>query len=132
MTRLKGTEIFIESWESEALITILGRKIRDLKRPKPDYVQKELQDEILALKGLLPIILTETTLLFSEITKALISKIHKAVKMDANAIVMVIPLYDSTDENFKVATVNPHQNNPMEGLEIGIEATGRLLKEVQL
>jgi hypothetical protein len=132
MTRLKGTEIFIESSESEALITILERKIRDLKRPKSDYVQKELQEEILALKGLLPIILTETTLLFSEITKALISKIHEAVKMDANAIVMVIPLHESADEIFKVATVNPHRNNPMEGLEIGIEANGRILKEVQL
>lgn len=132
MTRLKGTEIFIESWESEALKRLIERKINEINRPKPDFAQKALQEEIITLQGLLPIILNETTLLYSEITKHLTSKIHEAVKMDANAVVLVIPLHESAGEEFRVATVNPHQDNPMKGLEIGIEATGRILREVQL
>lgn len=132
MTRLKGTEIFIDSRESEALTKLIESKINDINRPKPDFAQKALQEEILTLKSFLPIILNETTLLYSEITKHLTSKIHEAVKMDANAVVLVIPLHESAGEEFRVATVNPHQDNPMNGLEIGIEATGRILREVQL
>lgn len=127
------TELMTNSWESEKLAKVIEKKLKDFDRPKPDWVQKELQDEILFLRNeIMPIVLTETTLLFNEITKHLTGKIHEAINAGANAIVLVIPLTESNDDALKIATVNPHRDNPVEGIEIGIEANGRKIEEVQL
>lgn len=119
------------SWESEKLEKLIEKKLKDFERPKPDFAQKELQAEILFLKNeILPIVLSETTILFSEITKHLTSKIYEAIDKGANIAVVVIPLTDSNDGSLRVATVNPNRDNPIEGIEISIEADGRKLEEV--
>lgn len=126
-------EIIINSYEAEKLEKLILEKRKDFERPKPDFVQKKLQREILFLENeILPIVQNETMLLFSEITKYLNKKIGEAVKQDANLLVMLIPLSESKDNTLKVATVNPHRDNPLEGVEIGIDATGRQIEEVQL
>ncbi len=123
-----------DSWESEKLEKLIEKKLRDFARPKPDFAQKELQEEIMFLQNqIMPIVLTQTTLLFNEITKHLTGKIHEAINAGANAIVLVIPLTESNDETIRVGTINPHRDNPTEGLEISIEAAaGRKLEELQL
>ena len=127
------TELMTNSWESEKLEKLIRKKLKDFDRPKPDFAQKELQQEIMFLQNeILPIVLNETTLLFSEITKHVTSKIHSAINEGANAIVLVIPLVDSNDDILRIATVNPHRDNPVEGVEICVEADGRKLEEVQL
>lgn len=126
-------EIFINSYEVEKLEQLILEKKKDFERPKPDFVQKKLQSEILFLENeILPIVQNETMLLFSEITKYLNKKIGEAVKQDSNLLVMLIPLTDSKDNTLKIATVNPHRDNPLEGVEIGIDAPGRQIEEVQL
>lgn len=123
----------IDSFESEQLYKLIQEKEKELNRPKPEFAQKKLQKEILFLKNdILPIVLQETTLLFSEITKHLNTKILEAVQANANAIVVVIPLKDSNDNTIKIATVNPHKDNPIDGIEIGIETTGRQIEKIEL
>lgn len=126
-------EIFINSYEVEKLEQLILEKRKDFERPKPDFVQKKLQSEILFLENeVLPIVRNETMLLFSEITKYLNKKIGEAVKQEANLLVMLVPLTQSKDETLRIATVNPHRDNPLEGVEIGIDAPGRQIEEVQL
>ena len=129
----KSIEMLNESWESEKLQKLIDKKVKELKMKKPDWVKKDLQNEVLLLTNeILPIVLKSTTILYSEIVKHLVSKIHEAVGREANAIVMVIPLHQTNDEWLKVATVNPNRDNPLEGLEISLEAYGRKLEEVSL
>lgn len=126
-------EIIINSSEVERLIKLIEKKKREFSQPKPDFVLKKLQSEILFLENeILPIVQNETMLLFSEITKYLNNKISEAVKEEANLLVLLIPLTESKDNTLKIATVNPHRDNPIEGVEIGIDATGRQIEEVQL
>lgn len=125
--------IMNNSYEVEKLEQLILEKRKDFERPKPDFVQKKLQSEILFLENeVLPIVQNETMLLYSEITKYLNYKISEAVKQDANLLVMLIPLSQSKDNTLKIATVNPHRDNPLEGVEIGLDATGRQIEEVQL
>lgn len=126
-------EIIINSSEVEKLEQLILEKRKDFERPKPDFVQKKLQREILFLENeILPIVQNETMLLYSEMTKHLNNKIGEAVKQDANLLVMLIPLTESRDNTLRIATVNPHRDNPLEGVEIGIDAPGRQIEEVQL
>jgi hypothetical protein len=126
-------EIFINSYEVEKLIKLIEKKKREFSQPKPDFVLKKLQSEILFLENeILPIVQNETMLLFSEITKYLNNKISEAVKQDANLLVMLIPLSESKDNTLKIATVNPHRDNPIEGIEIEIYSPDRQIEEVAL
>ena len=122
-----------QSIEAEKLIKLIEKKKREFSQAKLDFVQKKLQSEILFFENeILPIVETETVLLYNEITKYVNKKVSEAVKQDANLLVMLIPLTDSKDDTLKIATVNPHKDNPIEGVEIGIDAVGRKIKEVQL
>ena len=122
-----------ESSELEKLNKLIQEKMEFFKKSKSEFAQKKLQKEILFLKNdILPIVLKETTLLFSETTKHLNTKILEAVQANANAIVMVIPLKESNDNTIKIATINPHRDNPIDGIEIAIEAQGRQIEEIQL
>ena len=126
-------EIIINSYEVEKLEQLILEKKKDFERPKPDFVQKKLQSEILFLENeVLPIVRNETMLLFSEMTKYLNNKISEAVKQDANLLVLLIPLSQSKDNTLKIATVNPHRDNPIEGIEIEIYSPDRQIEEVQL
>lgn len=129
----KQNILYTDSFAAEKLNKLIEKKRRDFDRPKPDWAQKELQDEILFLREeILPIVLNETTLLFSEISRHLTNKIREAVKYEANTLVLVLPLMDSADETIRIATVNPNRDNPFEGIEIGIEAHGRKIEEIIL
>lgn len=123
----------VESIEVEKLIKLIEEKKKDFERPKPDFVQKKLQSEILFLENeILPIVQNETMVLYSEITKYVNKKVGEAIKEEANLLVMLIPLTDSKDNTLKIATVNPHKDNPLEGVEIDIYAPDRQIKEVQI
>src|SRR5690554_5810097 len=123
-----NANIFTESLEAEKLDQLIEDKKDYLLKLDNDFARKKVQEEILFLEELLPIVLNETMVFYHEITKALVKKIHEAVKQDANVLFALIPLTDSTEDTIKVATVNPHWGNPIEGLEISI--TGRKVEEV--
>lgn len=130
---MENLQMIGESWQSEKLEQLIEKKQKDFDRPKPDWAQRELQEEILLLKNeILPIVLNQTTILFSEITNHLTGKIHDAVNGGCNAMVIVVPLHHTNDETLRIATVNPHRDNPVEGIEVSLEAYGRKLEEVRL
>jgi hypothetical protein len=54
------------------------------------------------------------------------------VKEEANLLVLLIPLSESEDNTLKIATVNPHRDNPIEGIEIEIYSPDRQIEEVAL
>ena len=119
--------------EAEKLIKLIEEKRKDFERPKPDFVQKKLQSEILFLENeILPIVQNETMVLFHEMTKYVNKKVSEAVKQDANLLVMLIPLTDSKDDTLKIATANPHRDNPLEGVESDIYTPSRQIEEVQI
>lgn len=121
------------SYEVEKLIKLIEKKKREFSQAKLDFVQKKLQSEILLLDNeILPIVQNETMVLFHELTKYVNKKVSEAIKQDANLLVLLIPLSQSKDNTLKIATVNPHRDNPLEGVEIGLDATGRQIEEVQL
>lgn len=123
----------VESIEVEKLMKLIEKKKREFSQPKPDFVLKKIQSEILLLENeILPIVQNETMLLYSEMAKYVNKKVSEAVKEDANLIVLLIPLTESKDETLRIATVNPHKDNPIEGVEIGIDAVGRKIEEVQI
>ena len=121
--------IMNNSYEVEKLEQLILEKRKDFERPKPDFVQKKLQSEILFLENeILPIVQAETMVLHNELTKYVNKKVSEAIKEDANLLVMLIPLSQSKDNTLKIATVNPHIDNPLEGVERGLEATGRQIE----
>lgn len=125
--------LYTESFVSEKLKNLIETKHKDLQRPKPDWVQKNLQNEILFLQNeIMPIILNETIHLYSEITNLITNKIHKAVQNKADIIVAIIPLQNNNDDAIKIGTINPNRENPIEGIEITIEANGRKIEEIIL
>lgn len=123
---------------NESLATLKLKKIIEnekerLTHQKSDYGKMKVQEQILALQNeILPIVETETVLLYSEIAKYVNKKVDKAVKQDANLLVLLIPLQHSKDNTLKIATANPHKDNPVEGIDIEIYAPDRQIKEVQL
>lgn len=123
---------------TESIATLKLKKIIDsekerLTHQKSDYAKMKVQEQIIDLQNeILPIVETETVLLYSEITKYVNKKVSEAVKQDANLLVMLIPLTDSKDNSLRIATVNPHKDNPLEGVEIGLDAVGRKIEEVVL
>lgn len=123
---------------TDSIATLKLKKIIDsekerLTHQKTEYGKMKVQEQIIDLQNeILPIVETETVLLYSEMTKYVNKKVSEAVKEEANLLVLLIPLGDSKDNTLKIATVNPHKDNPIEGIEIGIDATGRQIKEVQI
>src|SRR5690554_392374 len=111
---------------TESIATLKLKKIIDsekerLTHQKSDFAKMKVQEQIIALQDeILPIIETETVLLYNEMAKYVNKKVSEAVKQDANLLVMLIPLTESKDDTLRVATVNPHRDSPIEGVEIGL------------
>lgn len=126
-------EMLIDSIATLKLKKIIENEKERLTHQKSDYGKMKVQEQIIDLQNeILPIVQNETMLLYSELTKYVNKKVSEAVKQDANLLVMLIPLTESKDSTLKVATVNPHRNNPLEGLEIEIYAPDRQIKEIEL
>ena len=122
-----------ESFATLKLKKIIESEKERLTHQKSDYAKMKVQEQIIDLQNeILPIIETETVLLYNEMAKYVNKKVSEAVKQDANLLVMLIPLTDSKDNTLKIATVNPHQDNPLEGVEIDVYTQGRQIKEVKL
>lgn len=123
-----NADLYTDSWEAEKLDRLIEEKKDYLSKLDNNYARKKVQEEILFLEELIPIVLNETMVYYNEITKALVKKIHEAVKQDANVLLALIPLTNSTEDTIRVATINPHWGNPFEGLEIHL--TGHNVEEV--
>lgn len=126
---MRNIQMLSESLESERLQKLIDREVKELRRDKPDWAQKNLQSKILFLKNeILPIVLRNTTLLYGEIVKFLETKIREAVNLECNDIIIVINLSEQKDEVRRIGTVIPDSN-------IGITVSadyGQKVEEVPL
>lgn len=100
----------IDSFESEKLQKLIADKKEFLKKQKNDFARKKLQQEILFLENdILPIVLTETTLLFNEANRYVNEKMRKAIDMKCDAMLCLIPLRNDIQENYLIGIANPKE-----------------------
>lgn len=96
----------------ESIATLKLKKIIDsekerLKFIKSDYAKMKVQEQIIDLQNeILPIVETETVLLFNEINKYVHKYVKKAIEMDNDAVLVFLPLKDIVDK-CTIGQVNP-------------------------
>lgn len=125
-------QLLITSEPVDELDRMIEDKREYLQKLTHPYAINKVQAEILFLKSLRPILLRGTSLLYHEVADHVNEKVSEAVKHDAHAMIIYLPLIDSGDEFFNLAVVNPYRDNPIEGLTMEFELEGRMLNVVQL
>lgn len=101
------TDIMTNSFATDTLNEIIDSEKENLKYQKTDFGKKKVQEKILKLQNvILPIVETETVLLYNEITKYVHSYIKKAVEFNTDAVLIFLPLRDITDK-CTIGQVNP-------------------------
>ncbi len=107
------TKIFIDSFESEKLQKLIADKKEYLSKQKNDFARKKLQEEIMFLENsVLPIVLNETTILFSEANKYLTEKLRQAIDMRCDALLLLVPLRQDIPERYVIGVANPRELTP--------------------
>ncbi|MDD3772282.1 MAG: hypothetical protein PHC38_06465 [Weeksellaceae bacterium] len=92
---------------------LIADKKEFLKKQKNDFARKKLQQEILFLENdILPIVLTETTLLYNEANKYLTQKIRQAIDMKCDALLLLVPLRDDIPARYVIGIANPRELTP--------------------
>jgi hypothetical protein len=103
-------QIFTESFEAEKLQRLIENKKEFLKKLKNDFARRKLQEEILFLENtILPIVLTETTLLFNEANRYVNEKMRKAIDMKCDAMLCLIPLRNDIPKDYLIGVANPKE-----------------------
>lgn len=115
---------------NESLATLKLKKIIEnekerFRNQKTDYGKMKVQEQIIALQNeILPIVETETVLLYNEITKYVHKYVKKAVQMNNDAVLIFLPLKDIS-EKCNVGVVNPKLqkfgSDNIDAIEISIE-----------
>lgn len=102
-----ANHIPVESLEAEKLRGMIRDKKDYFRKLSNDFAKKKLQSEILFLENtLLPIVLRETVLLYNDVTKTFERGIKKAVDLECDAVVCLVPLKEITD-SCMIGVVNP-------------------------
>ena len=101
------TDIMTNSFATDKLNKIIGDEKESLKFIKTDFGKKKKQAQIIDLQNvILPIVETETVLLYNEITKYVHKYIKKAVEFNTDAVLIFLPLRDIADK-CTIGQVNP-------------------------
>lgn len=122
----------IDSFESEKLQKLIENKKEFLKKQKSDFASKKLQEEILFLQNdILPIVLSETTILYNDINRYVTEKIQQAIKAECDAMLCLIPLRDDVPRNYIIGVANPKEltvYSRIDEFDIAIEQMNRDMK----
>lgn len=115
---------------TESIATLKLKKIIDsekerLTHQKTDYGKMKVQAQIIDLQNeILPIVETETVLLYSEINKYVHKYVKKAIEMNNDAVLIFLPLRDIMDK-CDVGIVNPKTqkfgSDNIDAIEISID-----------
>lgn len=113
------------SFATDTLNEIIDSEKENLKYQKTDFGKKKVQEKILKLQNvILPIVETETVLLYNEIVKYVHKYIKKAVELNKDAVLIFLPLKDIS-EKCDVGVVNPKLqkfgSDNIDAIEISIE-----------
>lgn len=122
----------IDSFESEKLQKLIDNKKDFLAKQTNEFAKKKLQEEIMFLENdILPIVLTETTILFSDVNRYVTEKIRQAIKMECDAMLLLIPLRDDVPEKYIIGVANPKEltvYSRIDEFDIAIEQMNRDMK----
>ena len=100
-------KMLADSFATDILNEIIRGEKESLKFIKSDFGKKKVQEKILKLQNvILPIVETETVLLFNEINNYVHKYVKKAIEMDNDAVLIFLPLRDIS-EKCSVGVVNP-------------------------
>ena len=115
----------IESFESEKLTRLIDNKLNYLKTLDPKSTHAMiLQEEVMFLKNtILPIVLNETTILYSESQRYFTRKLTQAIENKCDVMACLIPITEIKDETILVGIANPREQTvfyDMENTDIDI------------
>lgn len=103
----KNDAILTESFETEILRQIIEDEKERLKFQKTDFGRKKTQERIMLLENkILPVLETETVMLYSQVAKYVVKYVRKALEWGNDAVLVFIPLKDITDK-CNIGVVNP-------------------------
>lgn len=118
-------KMLADSFATDILKEIIRGEKESLKFIKSDFGKKKVQEKILKLQNvILPIVETETVLLFNEISAYVHKYVKKAIEMDNDAVLIFLPLRDII-EKCDVGIVNPKTqkfgSDNIDAIEISID-----------
>ena len=124
----KNDAILAESFETQILKQIIEEEKERLKFQKTDFGRKKTQERIMQLENkILPVLETETVLLYGEIAKYVVKYVRKALELGNDAVLVFIPLGDITDK-CDIGVINPKTQKfgceNIDSLEIAIDDMG--------
>jgi hypothetical protein len=99
---------FYDSHEAEMLKKLISDKEMYLKKATNEFHFKKLQKEILFLKNdLLPIVLNNTNIVHSEVSKIATMAFETALRFKVNGLLFYIPIDENYSQNFQMGILNP-------------------------
>ena len=124
----KNDAILAESFETQILKQIIEEEKERLKFQKTDFGRKKTQERIMQLENkILPVLETETVLLYGEIAKYVVKYVRKALELGNDAVLVFIPLGDITDK-CDIGVINPKTQKfgyeNIDSLEIAVDDMG--------
>jgi len=120
-----SSQKFYDSPEAEKLKKLISDKKQYLIRIENQFVYQKVQQEILFLeKEILPIVLNETNVIHSEISKYTVKALEAALKYNCNGFLVYFPIYDKYEEQPIIGVANPRSLFPFRtigAIEISID-----------
>jgi len=130
---------FVESDESEKLQKLIENKKQFLRKQTNEAAAKHLQREIMFLeKDILPIVQSESTILFYECGKYFNRCMDAAMKFKCNGALIYVPIHEMYNEQPEIAVFNARELDPIGthgavSIEIiNMDIAGNLVKPVNL
>lgn len=97
-----------DSFTSAKLKKLIKEKKTYLKTVQNEFASKKLQEEILFLeKDVLPLVLSQSTILYWEIMRHITQKIRQAAELKCDAIMCLIPFHDRMPDPYIIGIDNP-------------------------
>ena len=118
-----------ESFVSKKLIDLINEKKEYIDKVENDYAKKRMQEEVLFLeRNVLPLVLSQSTILYWEIMKHVTSKIRQAVELKCDAVMCFIPFHSKMPDPYVIGIDNPKAqtlgNISIDDIEVFIDRIG--------
>lgn len=118
-----------DSFTSAKLKKLIKEKKTYLKTVQNEFASKKLQEEILFLeRDVLPLVLSQSTILYWEIMRHITAKIRQAVELKCDAVMCFIPFHSKMPDPYVIGIDNPKAqtlgNISIDDIEVFIDRIG--------
>lgn len=97
-----------ESFVSKKLIDIINEKKEYINKVQNDFAKKKMQEEVLFLeRSVLPLVLSQTTILYWEVMKHVTTKMRQAAELKCDSVLCFIPLHNRMPDPYVIGIDNP-------------------------